>query len=78
MNILPQIYNAVNIFFKKIKRTFQKPPKDFLLGRLFIVKYFLLLQVLSQNTLHIAVDLLGERSDYFIIFIGIQLDGIYQ
>lgn len=45
---------------------------------LFIVKYFLLLQVLSQNTLHIAVDLLGERSDYFIIFIGIQLDGIYQ
>ena len=76
-NILPQIYNAVNIFFKKIKRTFQKPPKDFLLGRLFTVKY-LLLQVLSQNTLHIAVDLLGERSDYFIIFIGIQLDGIYQ
>lgn len=45
---------------------------------LFIVKYFLLLQVLSQNTLHIAVALLGERSDYFIIFIGIQLDGIYQ
>ena len=41
-NILPQIYNAVNIFFKKIKRTFQKPPKDFLLGRLFTVKYLLL------------------------------------